>query len=80
MSCSTGNTSDLNPCLPLHWHRFTVDYRFGAAHYIIKVENPERVNQGIQRIFLDGNPFLGKLIPLVDDGQDHSVHVWMGAD
>jgi cyclic beta-1,2-glucan synthetase len=75
-----GNFLTLNPCIPHHWPGFKVDYRLGSAHYLIHVENPEKVNQGIQRIFLDGNPLLGQLIPLVDDGQHHTVHVLMGAN
>jgi cyclic beta-1,2-glucan synthetase len=59
---------------------FKVDYRFGTAHYKISVENPESINRGIRQILLDGNRLSKKLIPLVDDGQQHKVHVLMGVD
>jgi cyclic beta-1,2-glucan synthetase len=75
-----GNVLKINPCIPHHWPRFKVDYRFGATHYRISVENPHNVNQGIQKVLLDGKSLPDKFIQLVDDGQQHAVHVLMGAD
>jgi cyclic beta-1,2-glucan synthetase len=75
-----GKALKINPCIPRDWPGFKVDYRFGTAHYKISVENPDSVNRGIRQVLLDGNPLSNKLIPLVDDGQHHAVHVLMGAD
>jgi cyclic beta-1,2-glucan synthetase len=72
-----GNILNINPCIPRHWLGFKVDYRFGTAHYKISVENLNGVNQGVQRVELDGKPSPGSL-PLVDDGRQHEIHVWMG--
>ena len=74
-----GTMLKIDPCIPRGWPGFKVDYRFGAAHYLVNVENPDGVNQGIRQVFLDGNPWPDPLIPLVDDGQQHAVHVLMGA-
>jgi cellobiose phosphorylase len=73
-----GNALKINPCIPKGWAGFKVDYRFGAVHYRISVENPQKVNRGVQIIQLDGNPLPGYLIPLVDDGQPHEIRVVMG--
>ena len=73
-----GNALNINPCIPRHWPGFKVDYRFGTTHYRISVENPSKVNRGIQKVLLDGKPLPGCLFPLVDDGQAHEVLVTMG--
>jgi len=75
-----GEALKINPCIPRHWPGFKVDYRFGTTHYKISVENPHNVNRGTLRgqVLLDGNPLPDSLIPLVDDGQPHEVHVLMG--
>ena len=81
-----GASLKIDPCIPKDWPGFKVDYCFGTTHYKISVENPKRVNCGIQQIQLDGNPLLGNpshqsseiIIPLVDNGQSHEVRVMMG--
>jgi cyclic beta-1,2-glucan synthetase len=72
-----GNVLKINPCIPRHWPGFSLDYRFGITHYIVNVENPDGVNQGIRQVLLDGDPLPDNLIPLVDDGKQHAVHVLM---
>jgi cyclic beta-1,2-glucan synthetase len=73
-----GNALKINPCIPRDWTGFKVDYRFGATHYKINVENPQNMNRGVQRILLDGVPLSAGLIPLVDDGLLHEVRIVMG--
>jgi len=71
----------INPCIPRDWPGFKVDYRFGSTHYKISVENPDGVNRGVRQVLLDGNPShksSGIIIPLVEDGQTHEIHVLMG--
>ncbi len=74
-----GNVLKINPCIPKHWPGFKVDYRFGATHYTINVENPQGVNQGIQHISLNGMSLPDHFIPLSDDQKPHEVNVVMGA-
>jgi cyclic beta-1,2-glucan synthetase len=75
-----GNALKINPCIPRDWPGFKVKYRFGTTYYKISVENPDSVNRGIKQTKLDGNPLSGGLIPLVNDGQPHEVHVVMGME
>jgi cyclic beta-1,2-glucan synthetase len=70
-----GDSLIINPCIPHDWNGFKVDYRFGSSHYKISVENPNRVNRGIQQITVDGKILPGNSIQLVDDEQQHNVHV-----
>ena len=73
-----GKSLTINPCIPRDWPGFKVDYRFGTTHYKISVENPNGVNRGLQQILVDGKLLPDNLMPLVDDGQQHEVHVLMG--
>jgi cellobiose phosphorylase len=73
-----GKALSINPCIPRNWPGFKVDYRFGSTHYKISVENPEGINRGIRQVLLDGNSITGSLVPLVEDGQVHELHVLMG--
>jgi cyclic beta-1,2-glucan synthetase len=75
-----GNALKINPCIPRDWPGFKADYRFGETHYLVNVENPDGVYRGIHQVLLDGNLLPEKLIPLVDDGQQHTVYVVMGTD
>jgi len=70
-----GNLLIINPCIPCDWHGFKVNYHFGTSHYKINVENPNRVNRGVKQITVDGKILTGNSIQLVDDEQQHNVHV-----
>ncbi len=70
----------LNPCIPRHWPRFEIVYKYHETLYEIFVENPHSVNQGIVHATLDGQPLFdnpGK-IPLCNDLQTHVVHLTLG--
>ncbi len=74
-----GDTLKIDPCIPKIWPEFKITYRFGAAHYLINVENPESINQGVEQVLLDGKLLPENLIPLVDDGKWHEVNVLMSS-
>jgi cyclic beta-1,2-glucan synthetase len=73
-----GQTLEINPCIPKKWPGYKVNYRFGSTCYRISVENPEKVNGGLQKVMMDGKPLSDSAIPLLDDGQVHEVQVVMG--
>jgi cyclic beta-1,2-glucan synthetase len=68
----------IEPCVPRGWREFEIAYRFGTAHYVIKVENPEGVCRGVTGVELDGRPLGDSDLRLVDDGRSHSVRVLLG--
>ncbi len=73
-----GAAISIDPCLPRHWPGVEIHYRRGSAVYKIVIENPQRVNKGVVRVELDGQPLAGPTLELPDDGQTHEVRVVMG--
>jgi cyclic beta-1,2-glucan synthetase len=74
-----GNVLKINPCIPKDWPSYKLTFRFGTTHYLISVENPDGVNQGVQRVVLDGKTLTNNHIPLSNDGKPHAVQVLMGS-
>jgi cyclic beta-1,2-glucan synthetase len=74
-----GATLSLDPCVPGTWREYTITWRRGATTYVIRVENPDGVSRGIRAATLDGNPVPARAVPIVDDGQTHTVRAVLGA-
>ncbi len=70
----------LEPCIPAHWPRFEITFKYRSADYDIVVENPRGVGRGVTRIELDAEtlPAGSIRIPLVDDGRSHKIRVTLG--
>jgi len=70
----------VDPCIPKAWPQFEIVFRHRSARYEITVENPRGVNRGVSYAELDGKalPQGATRIPLVDDGQTHTVSVILG--
>jgi cyclic beta-1,2-glucan synthetase len=73
-----GSTFSVTPCIPSTWPGFTIDWRVGATHYHIQVDNPEHRSIGVAAISLDGKDVDAAAVPLLDDGRSHEVVVTMG--
>ena len=73
-----GDTLLIDPVIPPAWDGFEIRYRFGESVYHIQVRNPEHAARGVSQILLDGQPWVDRSIPLVDDKQEHEVVVIMG--
>jgi cellobiose phosphorylase len=67
----------IDPVIPRSWNGFTLTCRFNEAEYVIVVKNPDRVENGIISIELDGKSVRGNRIPLEKKG-NHEVNVRMG--
>ncbi len=74
----TGDTLQIDPVIPPTWDGFEINYQFGATSYLIKVSNPMHIAHNVQHVKLDGKTLEPKTIPLVNDGQEHTVEVIMG--
>jgi cellobiose phosphorylase len=66
------------PCLPADWKAFTLHYRYRETVYHIVVsqtraDDNEQIDEA--RVTVDSVVQQDKAIPLVDDRQEHSVHV-----
>jgi cyclic beta-1,2-glucan glucanotransferase len=73
-----GNSLHIDPVIPPTWDGFEIHYQFGATRYQIKVVNPRHLTHHVQYVKLDRKMLEDQAIPLVDDGQEHSVEVIMG--
>jgi cyclic beta-1,2-glucan synthetase len=74
-----GSALSIDPCIPREWKGFAITYWHGSSLYRIRVENPNGVCRGVSQISLDGALISGgALVPLSDDGSEHSVEVVLG--
>ena len=62
------------PCLPVDWKAFKVHYRYRETVYHVDVLQIH-VDDGETTVAVDGVERHDKVIPLIDDGQEHSVEV-----
>jgi cyclic beta-1,2-glucan synthetase len=68
----------LDPRIPASWPEFEVVVRDGLTVVHIRVENPRRVNSGVEQMLLDGEPIDPPILPRLSDGRPHEVRVTMG--
>jgi cyclic beta-1,2-glucan synthetase len=73
-----GDTFSVSPCIPSVWPGFSIDWRVGSSQYRIQVDNPEHRSAGVASVSLDGEETDLDAVPLIDDGQSHTVVVTMG--
>jgi len=75
-----GATMSVNPCIPMVWPQYSLDWIVGRMRYRFTVSNPEHRSQGIRSAELDGVAVDARAIPLEDDGGGHEVTIVLGAD
>ena len=76
-----GTSLFLAPCIPEKWPRFEIVFKYRSSRYDILIENPLSVSCGVTRTELDGEALPSSIqtrIPLVDDGNVHSVRLILG--
>ncbi len=73
-----GDRLEIAPCLPSDWPGYGVSLRRGAARYRIEVERDLQLDTDIALEF-DGSALDGRIVPFLDDGQNHRVLVRLGA-
>jgi cyclic beta-1,2-glucan synthetase len=73
-----GKYLELDPCISPEWSSYSITYRHLSSTYHIQVENPRKVQRGVEVVVVDGAPVLNKRIELVNDGQAHNVQVRLG--
>jgi len=67
----------VEPCIPRDWKEYSVRRRFRGDTYLITVRNPEGQSKGVRAMKVDGKKLDGNLVPLIGDGQEHVVEVWL---
>jgi cyclic beta-1,2-glucan synthetase len=73
-----GTTFSVAPSTPAMWPEFSIEWRVGTIHYHISVINPSHCSGGVRGAALDGVAVDPEAIPLLDDGQTHTVVVELG--
>ena len=68
------------PCIPAHWPRLDLVFRYRSARYEIAIENPDAVCSGVCKVTVDGEPQRDPTAPvaLKDDGASHRLRVILG--
>jgi cyclic beta-1,2-glucan synthetase len=71
----------LAPCVPNHWPKIEISFKYCASRYEIAVENPQAVSRGLLEAELDGVSLpcgSSITIPLINDGSTHQVRLLLG--
>jgi len=68
----------IDPCIPKIWEEYKIRYRYKDTYYNIKIINPNRINRGVKKIYLDNRLITDKYIRLIDDKNEHEILVEMG--
>ncbi|QEH97077.1 glycosyl transferase [Gluconobacter thailandicus] len=64
----------LTPCIPSEWPSYEVRLRWKTSEYHIRIENPDRICQGVISMMPDGKPVsLTEPIYMKDDGLTHTI-------
>jgi cellobiose phosphorylase len=63
------------PCIPANWESYKIHYRYRETFYHITVQRVGEQSEQAIRVTVDGVERLDKIIPLIDDRQDHAVEV-----
>jgi cellobiose phosphorylase len=72
-----GDSLTIDPCISSKWPEFCIQYRYVRTLYVIRVHNPEGLEEGAVRISVNGDAVQGNAIGLIDDGAIHDVDVLM---
>jgi cyclic beta-1,2-glucan synthetase len=70
-----GDTLFIEPRAPTSWPEYTIEYRHGKSVYTIVVSNEGEGWRGPVEVAVDGQVSSSGAVPLVDDGQPHTVTV-----
>lgn len=79
-----GDRLRIEPCIPRHWPRFELSYRYRGGQdrvttYAIELENPDRVCHGVVAVEMDDGPLdPNAAVALLDDGKTHRLRVVLG--
>jgi cellobiose phosphorylase len=70
-----GDTLFIEPRAPASWPEYTIEYRYGKSVYVIAVRSDGNGAGEPLEVTIDGRVSEAPGIPLVDDGERHTVVV-----
>ena len=65
----------IDPQIPAVWKGFTAQRFFRGTTYQIEVKNPNKKNNGVKQLTVDGKTIKGNVVPDFQDGKTHKVEV-----
>jgi len=68
----------IDPCIPEDWKSYRVTRKFRGSIYHIEVTNPASVSKGVKEVSVDGEIIKSNVVPLFEDGENHTVKVILG--
>ncbi|MBN1535389.1 MAG: hypothetical protein JW908_01565 [Anaerolineales bacterium] len=68
----------IDPCIPSTWRGFSVQRKFRGQKSHIKVNNPEGVCRGVEKMIIDGTLVTENIIPPDLPEIEHQIEVWLG--
>lgn len=68
----------IDPCMPMRWPGYEVDFRYGSTVYHIRVNRAAEHGTSQPSLTVDGEALTGAGIPLADDGRIHAVNLVVG--
>lgn len=66
----------LNPCIPVEWEQYFIQYKFGESIYNIKIKNINKTNI-IQKIILNNQEIYEKYIKLIDNAKINEIEIFL---
>ena len=71
------NCLEFEPCISKEWKEIEIHYKYKTSMYNIKIKNPNKNNQGVDKVIVNGEIIEEKKIVLKDDGRIYNVEVIM---
>ncbi len=68
----------IDPCIPREWKGYRITRKFRGSVYDIEVTNPGSTSKGVEKISVDGKLLENNVVPIFNDGENHSVKVILG--
>ncbi|MFH0966778.1 MAG: cyclic beta 1-2 glucan synthetase, partial [Methanobacteriota archaeon] len=68
----SGDLLRFEPCIPMIWRSYQIDYRYRSSVYHIILKN-SGTGSGVRSVVVDGRDQADKTVHLVDDQRDHQV-------
>jgi cyclic beta-1,2-glucan synthetase len=75
-----GSTFSVAPSIPAMWPAFSFEWTLGQTRYRVSVNNPDHRCGGVASATLDGVDVDARVIPIVEDGQLHTVDIVLGQE
>ncbi|MCL6571701.1 MAG: hypothetical protein K6T88_08440 [Bacillus sp. (in: Bacteria)] len=75
-----GDQLTIQPCVPLEWKSFTIDYRYGNTVYSLEVHCTQEHDVPLKWMVNGEDAGTQPYLQLVDDGQVHQVALHLGLE